>query len=367
MQDAPRRDDPGEQPLAGSARRPMPDHPVAQAVRLEGEAPRTGADDLRVFTWLFRERHEPEEFDLDRLSELVREDANLAWIDLSSYAEADLRRLAVVLGLHRIGVHEALSSWKRPRLDAFKDHFFVSVTVARLAPRTRRVHAHEMDLFVGRNFLLSTHKQPLPFIDRVLSRAYQSPDLIRLDSAYLLYIILDDLLAHYEGLHEQVQLEIEGMEERALRDTSDSFLEDMLRFKRYTFALGQLAEQHREVFAAFLRPDFHWVSGEEVDIYYRDLDARLGRLLGLLQAARDSVNGSFDIYVSHVTHRTNQVIKVLTMASTILFSATLVAALFSTNIQGVPLYRPGDYLLMLAIMLIVGASIVCLFRWRRWI
>jgi Mg2+ and Co2+ transporter CorA len=91
------------------------------------------------------------------------------------------------------------------------------------------MRARQLDLFVGDNFLLSAHKHPLPMRERILARAQSNPDILEHDSATMLYIILDELLGCYEAAHEQIEHEIEQMEERALRDTSDGFLQDLLQ------------------------------------------------------------------------------------------------------------------------------------------
>ncbi len=341
----------------------------ADVVQVEGAAAATRDTMLEASTaqaWLFCPEAEPRKVALDEAPRLVAVDSNFVWVDLSGYAEDELHTLARLLDLDAHAVSRANASWQRPQLHVFKKHFYVTATVARLDAAAYKVHASRLDLFVGNNFLVSAHRPPVPFAARILLRAQQSPELVHLDAAYMLYIVLDELLAHYESLNEQVQSDVEKVEERALTDTSDAFLSDLLRFKRYAFALGQLAEQHREVFSAFLRPDFGWVSGSEVEAYFRDLESRLAHLRDMLLVARDNVNGAFDIYVSHVSHRTNSVIKVLTMVSAVLFSMTVIIGLFSTSIQGLSIYKPGDYALMIALMLGVGGAILFVFHRNRW-
>ena len=345
--------------------------PVAEAVEAEGAAAPArdrSAQDPRpaIGTLLFRPNAEPREVDLAELPALVADDDNFVWVDLSGYDEDDLQAVARLLDLHPRAVEAALSPWQRPQLRVFKDHFFVSATVARLDADMYKVRATQLDMFVGNNFLVSAHRPPVPFADRVQLRARQSPELVQLDAAFMLYIILDELLAYYESLNEQVQAQVETMEERALTDTSEGFLSDLLRFKRYAFALGQLADQHREIFTAFLRPDFRWVSGNEAEGYYRDLETRLMQSRDVLASARESINAAFDIYVSHVSHRTNAVIKVLTMVSAVLFSMTVIIGLFSTSIQGLPLNRPVDFMVMLALMLGVSGAILYTFHRKNW-
>jgi magnesium transporter len=241
------------------------------------------------------------------------------------------------------------------------------VTIAELDSPNRRALARELDLMVGDNILVTAHKQPIPFYGAVFDRGRTDPDLVRLDSGFMLYIVLDELLAHYEALEEHMRGEIEQIQGRAIRDSSDDFLEDLLRFKRYAFALGQLVLHHESVFQTFLRPDFPYISGKEISEYFRDLDGRLLRLVDRLESTRQEVNNTFDIYLSHQSHRTNDVMKALTMVATILFSATFVEGIFGPSFRGVPTHDPGAFLVMLALIVITAGVTVYLFRRRGWI
>ena len=340
---------------------------AAGGVRVEGSAAEESSGRVqrtRLEAWLFRPAEAPREVSPGQFALLVSADENFVWVDLGEYTEGALRDIARPLALHQAAVRIALLPWQRPRVDQFDGQFIASVTIPHIDVEGYRVEASQLDLFVGPNYLVSEHKRPLPFAGEVLARASRSPHLVRLDAAFMLYIVLDETLAYYERLNERMQVEIERMEERALRDTSETFLGDLLRLKRFIFALGQLADQHREVFAAFLRPDFAFVSGHEVEPYFRDLEVRLGRLLDVSLATREAVNGAFDIYVSHVAYRTNQVIKILTLVSTVLLPASVVLALFSATFEGVPEYGLTALFAILATTLAITGVIV--FSFRRW-
>jgi len=343
--------------------------PAEEVVHVEGAAaqqPTAPLGQPRNAAWVFHAEQEPRQVEVTELPAVVADDANFAWVDLSDYAEQDLHEVARLLNLHEIGVRAALSPWQRPRLDVFGDHFFVATTLAELHTERYQVHARQLDLFVGRNFLVSTHKQPLPFADQLLTRARQSPNLVQLDSAFMLYIILGQLLEYYEDLTEQLEDELEQMEERALTTTADAFLGELLHFKRYIFALSRFVDQHQPVFTAFLRADFPFVSDDQTAPYFRELEAQLSRLRDTLLAAKEAVNGAFDIYVSHVSHRTNQIMKLLTMVSTTLLPATVILGFFGTNFQGMPLYEPFEFWLMLVSIVVVSALILGLFHRRGW-
>jgi magnesium transporter len=151
-----------------------------------------------------------------------------------------------------------------------------------------------------------------------------------------------------------------------LRVDNESFLTDVLRLKRHVFLLGRLADQHRLVFSAFTRPDFEFISGPDIEPYFRDLQQRLGQIVERLFAARDSVNTAFEIYVSQMSHRTNQVMKLLAVVSTVLLPATLIVGFFGTSFPQLAfLHSLGAFLFMVALLVAVPSTVMIVLRSRR--
>jgi magnesium transporter len=338
---------------------------LAEALETEGPAEAASSSGPSTITaWLFREGTDPRQVDPGEVAELAADDALFVWVDLDGYDPDDLKAVAQRLDLPEAGVRLALSGWERPRLDVFGDRYVVTVTVPHEQVGERRVLASELDLFVGRNYLVSAHKRPLPFVERTLTRAAQNPALLALDSAFLVSILIDELLARYEQVTEDLEDEIEELEERALTDASDEFLEDLLRLKRYVFATHRLAAQHRPLLETFLRPDFPLVGGEAIEPHLRDLEERLDRLLDALSATRDGVNGTFDLYVSRVAHQTNGIMKVLTIVSVILLPTTVILGFFGTEFEEPRLSTGAGFVAML--VLIVFTTGGALFLFRRW-
>src|SRR5215212_5636687 len=340
---------------------------ITDVVEAEGAADAASSEGPGVVAWLFREEAEPGQVSLEELPPLAADDACFVWVDLNGYVPTDLAQVAQQLDLPEAAVRVALAGWQRPRLGVFRDRYFVAVTVPHGELATQRLLASELDLFVGRNYLVSAHKRPLPFAERVLARAVQNPALLKLDSAFLLSILIDELLAHYEVLTEELEDEVEAMEERALTDSSDALLEDLLHLKRFAFAVSRLASQHRATLEAFLRPDFPLVGGDVIEPYFRDLDVRLGRLLDALDAAKESVNGSFDLYVSQVAHRTNDIMKILTIVSVTLLPATVILGFFGTNFESPPIHTTGGFIVMIGLIMLTTAGSLLLFTRRGWI
>jgi len=127
-------------------------------VEAEGPAPVQAPGVLlaTATAWLFRPGQEPTAVAPRDVPELITLDGAVVWVDLPAYDASDLHEIARLLGLHRKAVHAALSPWQRPRLAVYPDHFFTSATIARLDPSAYRVGAGELDLFVGRAYVVSS-------------------------------------------------------------------------------------------------------------------------------------------------------------------------------------------------------------------
>jgi magnesium transporter len=314
--------------------------------------------------WLFRRGQTPRRLAFD---DLVPDPDGFLWIDASGYTVEELERLSLRLRLPRSLVDVALAPWQRPRVDLGDGLALLIATLPRIDAAAQRAYAAEYDLVVGPRFVLTIHRQPATFTEHVYRRAELNPDAVRDDPSFLLYVILDELLGYYGGLVEHVAEEIERIEERALVDSSDAFLADMLHAKRYVFALDHLAAQHRAIFAAILRPDFPFVDRDRMERHFRDLDSRLADLLATFAAAEDAVNGAFQIYVSHMAHRTNQIIRTLTLISGLFLPVSVLLTGFAAFAQVAPTYGRDLALLMLGLGFLAIVVALVIFHRAGWV
>jgi magnesium transporter len=216
-------------------------------------------------------------------------------------------------------------------------------------------------------FLISRHELPLPFGDRLDERAAQHPHLIAEDSAYLLFILLDEWLHEVEKVTEELDEQIEDMEERAIVDTSRSFLSDIVALKELGFDLYQAIDRHHAVFDATLNPDFPFVAGQMVENNYRDLSRRFDRRVAALSDGRAAINNAINIFTSSTAQRTNRIITLLTIISTVLMPMTAIFAFYGTNFEEPPLFTMRQFILMWAVVLATTVPIVVMLVRRGWL
>jgi magnesium transporter len=228
--------------------------------------------------------------------------------------------------------------------------------------------ATELDVLVGRNLLATIHRGPLPFKDELEARTATNPQIGSFDADYLLYVLLDSLLDHYAHELDKLQTRVNQVEERLLTEPGRAALNEALILKRQIHKIRRVVSPHREAFSSLSAPDSPVRFRPSVEAQaFRDLLARLEGLVSELDHARDLALGSYSLYISNVSHRTNEQLKVLTILSAVLLPLSVVVGLFGTNFK-LPEYESlAPFYVMLIGMVVMACGMLAFFRWRRWL
>jgi magnesium transporter len=289
------------------------------------------------------------------------------WLDLCQYENEDLSAFARQLELDKAGVAAALAPWQRPAVDAFANHAFVNASVLRVDLDALWVSANEIDCFIGERFVLLAHNQPLPFFDNVLARAETTATIIAEDPAYLLYILLDELIDDFAAQAEALDEMIEELENEALTASAgNDFLNELVKHKRFVYAVHRVVSQHGFIFHGLLRPDFPFVSGKSMEGYFAELNERFCSVAASFADARQEIVGAFEIYMSSVAHRTNGIVKILTMISILVLPATAIFGFFGTNFVQLPFFGTVGFIVMFALLVILTVTQIMIFRRKGW-
>jgi magnesium transporter len=324
---------------------------------------------------LLRADKPPAPIELDEAARLCADDANLLWADLVEPTDDEWQRVREALDLdpRAVGITRRLNP--RPTMRVYPEQFLMTVLVidsepGEQGPRpgTVRFSAIELDMIVGRNFLVSAHKRPLPFAEQLDARTATNPDLGRFDASYLLHVMLDTLLDDYADEFERLEDRVGRLEEELLRESGRGSLDDALALKRQVHKVRRIVAPHRAALSTLTAPDSPIHVREDVDVVaFRDLLARLDGLVAHLDHIRDLALGSYNLYISNVSHRTNQQLKVLTILSAVLLPLTLISGLYGTNFKLSEYDSPDGFYVMLVGMTLMVVGMLVFFRWKRWI
>jgi Mg2+ and Co2+ transporter CorA len=309
----------------------------------------------------------------DRQVELTRDlvealhDQQLLWIDASECDDTEIRRIGTLLKLNRESVYNLLRTDRRPRLENYGAYFQLNADV--LQEEDGAYTLAELHFVIGSNLVLTLHRKPVDFLTSFDDRIKGDSELGQLDAPAFLAALLDWHVTSYFRIIESLERHVDRLDANALRPRHKTdLLIELARLRQRVGHVRRTLTPHREVYAALVRPDFHLLAGSGSVSHFEVLNERLERAIESVENARELLIGSFDIFTTQTTLRTNETIKVLTLVSVVLLPASLLVSLASLLVRA-PVYnlgRPGFWLMLFAI---AALAVITYFvaRTRRWI
>ncbi len=318
-------------------------------------------------TYLYDATGADQEVSLDATLFGALHDQQLLWIDVTEFEKSDIYALAPTLRLTTESVHHLLAPGLRPRLDNYGHYFQLNIIV--LQEMGNKNLPVELNFIIGKNFVLTLHRQPVEFLDSFDRRIKGDSDLGRLDASAFLAALLDWHITSFFRIIERLEAQIDVLDARALRPQhSRDLLLDLATLRQRVAFIRRTLTPHREVYAAMSRPDFQIASDMEGKDHYVLLNDRLEKAIEAIENARELLIGSFDIFTTQTALRTNEVVKVLTLVSVVLLPASLIVSITALLLKS-PVYSTGSagFWLMLAIIALIGVLTFVIARRRRWI
>jgi magnesium transporter len=303
----------------------------------------------------------------DALAAKVTE-RQLLWIDVEGEL-GDAERTALVerFELDADTDRDLAETGRRPRAQLHGKHFHLRVAAEPDAEDLGKVHW--LDIVAGPNVVISRHPEPLAFLDVMNERIASDASIGELDSAEFVAAVLDSIVTTYHSAVDQLEDELDEIDARALSQhgTSDLFSR-LVGIRRRIGRLRRVFAAHREVFAALGRPDFGRGMASADPAVFTAVAARFEGAILSLESTRDVVLGSFDILMTRTAQWTNDVMRVLTLATVLALPATITAGFLGMNlITPMPNDDPAAFWQVLGIVLVLEVAMLVLARLRGWI
>jgi magnesium transporter len=286
----------------------------------------------------------------------------LLWIDTSDEAEVD--RFARTLGLTGETVRALREPAAEPALFVHDGY----VHVVAVTPGADG-QAHALDCVVGQNWVLTVHRAPVDFLGRFDDRIRGDSELGKLDGHGFLAAILHEHVASYLTELRPIEVELDRLDLRSMTGRMDEarLLRELVAIRLRVAKLRRLLEPHRSLFALLGRSEFAVLSGSTSAADFDALSDLLERTLHSLEATREMVIGSFEIYTTWTAHGTNRVMKRLTVASVSLLPPTLLAGVMGMNSLPHALASTGAFWASTGVMAGLGVTTLGVARLRDWI
>jgi magnesium transporter len=296
---------------------------------------------------------------------LADHDTNV-WIDLENTGEAGFAALEPTLRFHPMAVEDCVMDVNHPKVDDYRDYLYLAVHSARWEEADAEPKLHEIDILIGRRFLLTYHEDPTRSVTRARDLLDRRADVLGRGPDHLLYYILDVMVDNYMPILDLVHTRLDALEEQVLRAPRRRVLRDVLALKSGVAALRRIVGPQRDTILALTRDEFAAIR-PEIRPYLRDIYDRMVRVSDMLDSFRDELATLLDIYVSQVSNQLNEVMKVLTAITVIIVPVTLIASIYGMNVRYPGFDTAWGFWLSMVIMAVTGVGMYLYFRSRRWL
>ena len=313
-------------------------------------------------------------YDFQEMTEIQRdltkiEDKLIRWIDIYGLVEVKvIEEIGRQFSLHPLVLEDILSPNQRPKLEDYGSYIFVVIKKLVWNQDDNEFEYEQISLILGKNYVISFQERDTNLFGPIYERIQVPKGRVRLMFAdYLFYILIDIIIDNYFIVLEKVGEEIEDMEDLLIKNPEPETLQLIYRLKRSSLELRKSIWPIREVINKLQREQSNLIR-DELQIYLRDIYDHIFRISDLLENYRDIIFGMLDMYLSSVSNRMNDIMKVLTIISTIFIPISFLAGFYGMNFRYMPeLVQPFAYPILITIMASIALVMLYFFKRKKWI
>jgi magnesium transporter len=296
--------------------------------------------------------------------------AGLTWIHLDAPDQEAMSALAERFSWHALDVEDVLSKRQRPKVDEYPEYLFAVLHFPFYDKTVQRLNAAELDVFVGPGYLVTLPNVELLPVSLLFQRCLDDPELreslFSKGSGYLLYHVLDDLFDYCFPILDKIAHKLDAIEDDIDEGAFEEVVRDISKAKQEIISFRKIVKPQRPALRV-LEGHVRRFLAEELELYFDDLVDASERIWDLLDNYKEVVEALEATNESAISHRQNDVLRVLTVFSAVLLPLTLLASVFGMNVD-----FPGEggaaaFWVIVAAMVAVFAGLVGFFRWKRWI
>jgi magnesium transporter len=303
----------------------------------------------------------------EQISGFLATGEGLLWVDMEDVTNEEAELLSKVFCFHPLAVADCISkNIHPPKIDDFEDYLFIIVHAINYHLESEIVETTELALFLGKNYVVTSHDIPMRSVSSVLERVQKDGRPMRRGADFLAHDLIDALVDNLMPAIEEMDDKNERLEAEVLHEPKRETLTSIMHVKRSILALTRVILPQREIMNGLSRGDYPFIS-ERAQIYYRNIYDHLVRIEMLTLGLRDMTESVLSTYLSSVSNRMNEVMKVLTLIATIFIPLTFIVGIYGMNFANMPEleWRYG-YFVILIVMAVIGISLAVYFKRRRW-
>jgi len=292
----------------------------------------------------------------------------VTWINVDDISDAKtIEAIGSHFNLHPLLLEDVMNADQRPKMDDYDNHLFLVLKVLFMDPTPGRIESDQVSFVLGDNYLISFQERHSDLFNSILDRLRMGKSRVRRSGAdYLLYSLIDVIVDHYFIILEVIGDNVENVEVRLVSGPTAETLGAIQRMKKDLIYLRKSIWPLREVLSSLERGESELIS-DTLRVYFRDIYDHSIHAIDTIETLRDMLSGMLDIYLSSVSNRLNQVMKVLTIISTIFIPLTFIAGVYGMNFKNIPeIGWAYGYPFSILLMILVTLAMLYYFKKKKW-
>lgn len=318
------------------------------------------------------------EYDQDGLSDTTltgspdlsqyRRNGKISWLNVDSVNQPEvIQSIGHAFDLHPLVLEDVLNTDQRPKVEDYEGYLYIVVRMLRFDATRDQIHSEQLSLVLADGLVLSLQEMPGDVFDGVRERLNAGRRIRFMKADYLAYALLDAVVDHYFTLLEHLGDQVEALEDELIANPTPATLARIHHFKREMLMLRKAVWPLREVLSRLSRDESDIISAE-TRLFLRDVYDHVIHVIDTVDTIRELLASMLDLYMSSVSNRMNEVMKVLTIFATLFMPLTFIAGVYGMNFEVMPeLEWRFGYPAVLLVMLLVVIGLVAFFRRRRWL
>jgi len=253
----------------------------------------------------------------------------VTWINVAGLGDLSvITKLGEVFNLHRLALEDVINTHQRPKVEQYKDYCYI---VVRSVKDAEKYDSEQVSIFLGKNFVLSFQEQTGKYFDPVLDRIRAGTGRMRIAGPdHLTYALIDAVIDCYFPILERYGEVVESLEDAIVAEPDNRLISQINELRHGLLTLRRVAWPLREAMSILYRDPIPLIDEEE-RVYLRDCYDHLVQIIDLIENYRDVTSGLMEVYLSSISNRTNEIVKVLTIITAVFVPMTLIAGIYGMN------------------------------------
>ena len=291
----------------------------------------------------------------------------MLWVDLMAPGEAERQLLSEVFGFHPLAVEDAVSALQFPKIETYPGYLYVVLHGIHAEPQHTQFATRDVDFFLGPNYLVTVHDGDSHSINTIREMCNRHEHILKEGPVALVHRIVDRMIDNYRPVFEEIEGRVGRLEEDAFAG-HERLSRRVMRLKRDVASMRRVLVPQRDAIGRLARREFPMIS-DEMTYRFRDVYDHVVRLTEEAILFQDRITGIFEVNLSSVSNRLNQVMKLLTVMSTIFLPLTVLTGMWGMNIT-IPHFPGGpevQFWWIFGLMFVICVAMLVFFRRNKWL